>query len=208
MGVSKIKAVSSRLWRNELDFNCTDQRSSKVEECFYKAQLVNVIEHRSKEKTSLKCDRAGLWWVVISLAYYTTKSINLPPHSFAPLLPPQQAHTRSGIFSTSPYLWDGAHNSLSAGWGCWASFILIQTGERWREWEKSVSHPVLPLCHSVYVLPHHLTILHLCFCSLPLIANLSIYLSIWISWSKNFHVISVNSNAVTMNSVSKWAAHS
>lgn len=83
-GVSKIKAVSSRLWRNELDFNCTDQRSSKVEKCFYKAQLVNIIEHRSKEKTSLKCDRAGLWKVVISLAYYTTKSINLPPHSFAP----------------------------------------------------------------------------------------------------------------------------
>lgn len=55
----------------------------------------------------------------------SNKSINfsLPPFFWPPLLPPVrpparppqvQAHTRSGIFSASAYLRDGACNSLSA----------------------------------------------------------------------------------------------
>lgn len=84
----------------------------------------------------------GLSEAVMPLASVLYHEIHKPPFPSCP--PPQvQAHTRSGIFSASPYLWDGACNSLSAGWGCWVSFILIQTRER--EMSVCVTHP--PLCH-------------------------------------------------------------
>lgn len=113
----------------------------------------------------------------------SNKSINFsppPPFFWPPLLPPVrpparppqvQAHTRSGIFSASAYLQDGACNSLSARPALLGLFYF-NPDEKDEEMIKSegvggggaeggecvcVSHPELPLCHCTAAPSHSIS---------------------------------------------------